>query len=73
MCFIRNETLSITFKKLISLVSKDDSADSKGKPSKRTTKKSKDKEVEIDTTKDVVVADPQPTLKAVENPELFKS
>lgn len=59
-------------KKLISLVSKDDSADSKGKPSKRTTKKSKDKEVEIDTTKDVVVADPQPTLKAVENPELFK-
>lgn len=59
-------------KKLISLVSKDDSADSKGKPSKRTTKKSKDKEVEIDTTKDVVVVDPQPTLKAVENPELFK-
>lgn len=59
-------------KKLISLVSKDDSADSKGKPSKRTAKKSKDKEVEIDTTKDVVVADPQPTLKAVENPELFK-
>lgn len=59
-------------KKLISLVSKDDSADSKGKPSKRITKKSKDKEVEIDTTKDVVVADPQPTLKAVENPELFK-
>lgn len=59
-------------KKLISLVSNDDSADSKGKPSKRTTKKSKDKEVEIDTTKDVVVADPQPTLKAVENPELFK-
>lgn len=59
-------------KRLISLVSKDDSADSKGKPSKRTTKKSKDKEVEIDTTKDVVVVDPQPTLKAVENPELFK-
>lgn len=59
-------------KKLISLVSKDDSADSKGNPSKRTAKKSKDKEVEIDTTKDVVVADPQPTLKAVENPELFK-
>ena len=59
-------------KKLISLVSKDDSADSKGKPSKRITKKSKDKEVEIDTTKDVVVADPQSTLKAVENPELFK-
>lgn len=28
--------------------------------------------MEIDTTKDVVVADPQPTLKAVENPELFK-
>lgn len=59
-------------KKLISLVSNDDSADSKGKSSKRTTKKSKDKEVEIDTTKDVVVVDPQPTLKAVENPELFK-
>ena len=60
-------------KKLISLVSKDDSADSKGKPSKRTTKKSKDKEVGIDTTKDAVVDDPPKTqLKAVENPDLFK-
>lgn len=69
---LERKTYQSPLKKLISLVSKDDSADSKGKPSKRTTKKSKDKEVEIDTTKDVVVADPQPTLKAVENPELFK-
>lgn len=69
---LERKTYQSPLKKLISLVSKDDSADSKGKPSKRTTKKSKDKEVEIDTTKDVVVVDPQPTLKAVENPELFK-
>lgn len=69
---LERKTYQSPLKKLISLVSKDDSADSKGKPSKRTAKKSKDKEVEIDTTKDVVVADPQPTLKAVENPELFK-
>ena len=60
-------------KKLISLVSKDDSADSKVKSSKRTTKKSKDKELGIDTTKDAVVDDPPKTqLKAVENSELFK-
>ena len=69
---LNGKTYQSPLKKLISIVSKDDSADSKGKPSKRATKKSKDKEVEIDTTKDVVVADPQPTLKAVENPELFK-
>lgn len=69
---LNGKTYQSPLKKLISIVSKDDSADSKGKPSKRATKKSKDKEVEIDTTKDVVVVDPQPTLKAVENPELFK-
>lgn len=69
---LNGKTYQSPLKKLISIVSKDDSADSKGNPSKRATKKSKDKEVEIDTTKDVVVVDPQPTLKAVENPELFK-
>lgn len=70
---LNGKTYQSPLKKLISIVSKDDSADSKGKPSKRATKKSKDKEVGIDTTKDVVVNDPPKTqLKAVENPDLFK-
>lgn len=70
---LNGKTYQLPLKKLISIVSKDDSADSKGKPSKRATKKSKDKEVGIDTTKDVVVNDPPKTqLKAVENPDLFK-
>lgn len=70
---LNGKTYQSPLKKLISIVSKDDSADSKGKPSKRATKKSKDKEVGIDTTKDVVVNDPHKTqLKAVENPDLFK-
>lgn len=59
-------------KKLISQVPPKTSDDSEDKPRKRTTKKSKDKEVEIDTTKDEDVVAPQPKLKAVENPELFK-
>lgn len=70
---LNGKTYQSPLKKLISIVSKDDSADSKGKSSKRATKKSKDKEVGIDTTKDVVVNDPPKTqLKAVENPDLFK-
>lgn len=70
---LNGKTYQSPLKKLISIVSKYDSADSKGKPSKRATKKSKDKEVGIDTTKDVVVNDPPKTqLKAVENPDLFK-
>lgn len=70
---LNGKTYQSPLKKLISIVFKDDSADSKGKPSKRATKKSKDKEVGIDTTKDVVVNDPPKTqLKAVENPDLFK-
>lgn len=70
---LNGKTYKSPLKKLISLVPKDDSADSKGKPSKRTTKKSKDKEEGIDTTKDAVAVDPhKPQLKAVENPDLFK-
>ena len=59
-------------KKLISLVPPKPSDDSEDKPRKRTTKKSKDKEVEIDTTKVKKAVASQPQLKAVENPELFK-